>query len=219
MDKAQYLPLSARQFVPSMKYSAEVSEEGLMTVDPTDTPAAASATAIMNAVAAGNSVATTTRYTNSQNIADWKYGRCVQIVAGGASTRTVTIRGRDYLGQYMSETLTLNGTNAVLGNKAFKKVDSVTTNSAAGTETVSVGWSSGLGLPFKALALINELVSKAAPTAGALVVGVDTQTDTSNDPRGRYTPHASFVPNGSRTYSLTLRVDKDLLEGAAQYYA
>src|SRR5690348_4061296 len=47
-----------------------------------------------------------------------KFGRNVTVVASGASTSTVVVYGRDYLGQKMRETLTVNGTTPVTGLKA-----------------------------------------------------------------------------------------------------
>lgn len=66
-----------------------------------------------------------------------------------ASSGNVIIKGTDYAGTSITETLILNGTTAVAGSKAFATVTEVDLPVSAGTgDGVSVGVGSKLGLPF-----------------------------------------------------------------------
>lgn len=73
--------------------------------------------------------------------------RCLQYKSSNAgdTTQTVTARGWDVYLTPMTETATLNGTNAVLGKKAFKYVASVTA-SAAMAGNLSVGTQDVFGI-------------------------------------------------------------------------
>lgn len=117
------------------------------------------------------------------------YGRDVGVVASGAATSDVTIVGRDYLGQPMRETLTLNGATDVFGTKAFKYVDLVEFEATAAT-TISVGWGGKLGLPYVSVAVEREYEDNVPAAAGTLQAPdfTDPQTATTDDPRGMYTP-------------------------------
>jgi hypothetical protein len=149
-----------------------------------------------------------------------EYGRNLTAVASGASTAVITVRGRDYLGQGMTEAITLNGTTPVLGKKMFKYIDNVSWTAGGASVTLNLGWGTTLGLPFCADAMLQENVNDAVPAdAGTFVAAVKTDpgTATTGATRGTYTPHANNVPNGSRTYRLVLQCDKEKLHGVAQY--
>lgn len=72
--------------------------------------------------------------------------RALQIVSSGADTAVLTITGTDVYGRAMSEAITLNGTTAVLGKKAFKTVSQVA-GSAAIANLAKVGTQDVLGIP------------------------------------------------------------------------
>ena len=202
--------------VDALSYAADVSIEGLTTVD-IPPVAAASATAIVNAqsIATAGSVAPSVLFTE---LLMGRYGRNLTVVASGAATSNVTISGYDYLGQAMKESFTLTGAVPVVGKKMFKEVSLVTFGLTAAT-TINVGVGLVLGVPYKVLhtALIGELTSDVVATPGALVAGVVTQTLTSGDPRGAYTPNA--VPDGVRWYRFTCTVDRSNLHGSAHVIA
>jgi hypothetical protein len=87
--------------------------------------------------------------------------RNVKIKANAAGVAgNVVITGTNYQGLEISETLALNGTTEVLGNKAFKSVTRIDLpiETHAGTDTVSVGFSNKLGIPYK-LSLDTVLVA------------------------------------------------------------
>lgn len=218
-----FFPRRINTHVPAMQYAADVRFGGVGTIV-IPACAAAVANAIVNDLA-GSLATTAVNVTN-----DAKFGRNVGVtasVATGANS-TVIVRGTDYLGQPMVETITVtnaNGTTQQVGKKAFKHVTSVEVGVATTGATFDIGWGNVLGLPYKSQRLISELVNKEIPgNAGALVDGAatgHTASATSDDPRGTYAPHASFVPNGvtGREYTLTIMHDTDNLHGDAHYYA
>lgn len=64
-------------------------------------------------------------------------------------TGNVTITGTNILGQTITETIALNGSTAVSGNKAFETVTSISLPkyAVANTERIRVGTGAKLGLP------------------------------------------------------------------------
>jgi len=149
-----------------------------------------------------------------------KYGRNIVVDASGASTALVRVQGRDYLGQPMTETLTLNGTAAVQGIKAFRFVDVIGWNAEAGVN-LTVGWDNSLGVPYRCLEMISEIKNNTvAANAGALTAGLavtSTAGATNADPRGLYTP-STALPNGSTTFVIRCVVDKSYLLGVQHYF-
>lgn len=220
--KGTYFPRRTNDHVPNMQYAADVRFGGLGTiVIPACGAAGTDAVAEdVDADATGKTLLAVE--------ADAKFGRTVTVVASAATGgNTVTeVRGKDYLGQPMVERVTVtnaNGTTAQSGKKAFKWIESVEViTPATNAVTLDVGFGNGLGLPYKSQKLISELVNKEVPTAGTFVDGVatgTTQSATSDDPRGLYTPHSSFLPDGTREYELTFMHDTDNLHGDPHYYA
>lgn len=200
-------------YVPKLDYAVDVGLDGLCRAD-LGVPVALDADGILAAQSIATAGAATTfaaAYNAIANAGLAKYGRNVTVVGSGAATSTVTVYGLDYLGQPMAETLTLNGTTAVLGAKCFKWITRVVFGATAAT-TIDVGWGNALGIPYRATktTLSGELVSGASPTAGALVAGAavtTTQTATTADPRGTYTPHSASLPDGVRTYEFVYHAD------------
>lgn len=205
--------------VPNLQYAADVDITGLTTVDIPPLPAAV-ATAILNAqsIATAGNAAPVAGFNPATTMG--KFGRNLTVVASGAATSNVTVEGFDYLGQPMKESFTLTGTTPVVGKKCFGDIARVVFGATAAT-TINVGTGTKLGIPYKALGttMLNELVSDVAPTAGTLLGGVNTQTLTSDDPRGSYTPHSSVVPDGTRWYRFTMNTDRNNLHGNAQAIA
>lgn len=214
-----FYPRRTNQHVPGMSYAADVNHAGYARVS-----IAALIAADAGGILAAQSIATassaTSFATTLTETALGKFGRNVTVVASGAATSTVTVTGRDYLGQIMKETLTLNGTTSVPGVKAFRWIDKVEWGATAAT-TINVGWGNVLGLPYKSIKMDSEVVSGvAASSAGAIVAGLassTTPTATNADTRGTYAPHLSNVPDGSKTYELVLLCDRTNLYGNVQY--
>ncbi|MCA2510493.1 MAG: hypothetical protein IM561_08935 [Microcystis sp. M60BS1] len=231
----KYNPRRVNNHVPGMAYHA-----GILHAGPNEVvfgPVAnASANNILNAQSIATAGSTSTFLQDntdpvtaaSQALYPYGpgFGRCLQIVLSGAGTPTVTIRGRDYLGQPMTEILTGNGTTAVIGNKAFKWIDSITWTAVAGV-TMNVGTSNRLGLPFRASNVVAEMSDGArVATLGTFVSPsyVDPQTGTTTDPCGVYTPNTT--PDGVRILSAIFIFDNKLnangnggLYGVAHFFA
>jgi len=168
-------------YVPAMGYAADVIHGAAYVVDFL-TPVAAVATNILNSVAG---VSGTPLTVFGADTADAPFGRNVTNGAGGS----VTIRGKDYLGQGVTETI---GASAA-GKKAFKWIDAIDPFTGA----VIVGWGALLGLPYRMAAVMEEVANGVEAAPGALVPGslVDPQTSTTGDPRGTYAPTTAL--NGS----------------------
>lgn len=192
-------------YVPACGYAADVIHGGMFLVD-LGAPAAASATAILNGTSIAAAVDTSTFVGDK---ADAPFGRNLQVVASGAATSNVTVYGRDYLGQPMRESFTLNGATPVVGVKAFYWIDRITAGVTAGT-TINVGWGARFGLPYKTQSVTAEMVNDAAGTVGTFTAGVNTdpQTATTADPRGLYTPNGTV--NGANTFELRVVTDNEV---------
>lgn len=225
--QADYYPIGVNLRVPAMQYASDVAMEGLpriqIGIPPGNTaPATRSTTFLAAAVQMVNGSAVTVlaaALSNGGVIAE-RYGCALQFVASTTNTRVVTIQGFDYLGQPMTETVTLTSGTIAFGKKAFKRVTSLSFASASDTTTVDVGNSDVYGLPYRALKMYGEFVSDAVPSAGTFVAGLATGTAatiSNADVRGTWTPAAGSVANGTRTYSLTLELDRDDLHGQAQF--
>lgn len=232
---SKYRPRRINRYTPAMGYHAGLVHAGPYEVD-FGAPAVASATNIINAVdaTAGLDLTTTLTIDNVDPVvaatqAEFPYGpgfgRCIQIVLGGAGTPAVNVYGRDYLGQPMRETLTAAGAVAVVGVKAFKYIDRVTV--AAVAQTFSMGTTDKLGLPFCMSNVLSEqLDGVRVATLGTLVTPsrVDPQTATTTDPRGTYDPQSTL--NGTARLKVVFLPDRSLnssgnggLHGLAHYYA
>lgn len=179
-------------YVPACGYAADVIHGAAYEVDFL-TPIAAVATGILNAQSIATAGNTTTF---GSDTADAPFGRNVTVVASGAATSNVTVVGKDYLGQPVAESFTLNGATPVVGNKAFKWIDNITFGATAAT-TINVGFGSKLGLPYRMSNIIEETGNGAEAAIGTFVAGVltDPQTTTTGDPRGTYVPSTAL--NGS----------------------
>jgi hypothetical protein len=172
-------------YVPACGYSADVIHGSAYEVDFL-TPIAAVATGILNATSIAAAVDTSTF---GSDTADAPFGRNVTVVASGAATSNVTVYGRDYLGQPMAQSFTLNGATPVVGTKAFKWIDRITAGITAAV-TINVGFGSALGLPYRMSNVLSETGNGANAAVGTLAAPVltDPQTTTTGDPRGLYTP-------------------------------
>ena len=208
-------------YVPAMGYAADVIHAGPHRVD-FGTPAVADAAGILAAQSIATAGSTTTFLSDE---ADAPFGRNVTVVASGVATSAVTVTGKDYLGQPMTESFTLNGTTPVVGVKAFYWIDTVTFGATAAT-TVNVGFGAKFGLPYRMQAAIMETVDGDDAAAGTFVAGVltDPQTATTVDPRGTYVP--TTTPNGSKELGAIFIPNGDVnssgnggLHGIAHYSA
>lgn len=200
---------------PSKSFDAEASSNGGVVVEEFTAPVAALATGILNGTSIATAVDTTSFAGTYLSTSLGPWGRNITVVASGAATSNVTVYGRDYLGQKMIESFTLNGTTPVTGNKIFRYVDRVTAGVTAAT-TINLGWGTRMGMRYKVLAVQAELLNSAVASAGTVVAGVDTtQTATTADPRGSWSP--ASAADGSKNYTFAYMTDLTNLEGVAHF--
>lgn len=167
-------------------------------------PEAKSATAVCAAQAvAGAGNATINGALATAGVATFDYARTVNVDStnAGDTTQTVTVTGTDYYGQAQTETIALNGTTAVAGQKSFKTITQVAV-SAALAGNLTVGNEDVFGLPYRvtdAGYLIGVGWAGALARDAGTFAAADTTspaTATTNDVRGTYAP--SSAANGSR---------------------
>jgi len=222
MTNPTFFPRRINMYVPAMQYSADVNYNGKTRVN-FGAPVAANATL----VASGVSIAAVGT-TDLSTVAAFPetYGRNISIVASGAATSGLTINGWDYLHQPISEGITLTGTVAVAGVKAFKDFNNIVITGTTAATTINVGSGARLGLPYKCIRCEYEIANGASAAAGTLTAGVltDPQTATTADPRGLYTPTTTL--NGTNIISAVFDFLNDVntsnnggLHGIRQYTA
>lgn len=217
-DYASHFPRRSNMRVPNMSFTADVDRNGMARME-LGAPPAASATGIILAqsiaTALVKSAAGLILTGHRQNMG--RYGRNLTVVLSGAGTPAMELFGFDYLGQPMSEQFTGTGTTPVVGKKAFKEVTFFSSGLVAAT-TVNVGYGDALGIPYAVGAFTDEYVDGVTPTAGTKVTAILTvQTATSGDPRGTYTPQASFLANGARDYVLIGKTIEGDYHGLPQF--
>ncbi|BAQ16101.1 hypothetical protein [Methyloceanibacter caenitepidi] len=142
--------------------------------------------------------------------------------SGGADTAVLTVYGEDVYGQPMAESITLNGSTAVPGKKAFKKITRV-----AASATISNGAFLGTGdviglpvfLPYNTAGLVIgdfENGTFDASLDGTLTAGVQTTpTATTGDVRGTYDPGATL--DGATAIQLAVFLADPTYKGVNQY--
>lgn len=143
--------------------------------------------------------------------------------SGGADTAVLVITGEDVYGNTMVESITLNGTTAVAGKKAFKKVTSIQATGAAVANSAFVGTGDVLGLPVylpytTAGLVIGDFENGTfdATLDGTLTAGVQTTpTATTGDVRGTYDPGVSM--DGSVNIKLAVFLADPYYKGVNQY--
>lgn len=123
-------------------------------------PAASAVAASAAAVLAATALTAAAQAVKT-NITSPSAPRNVSITGNAAgNTGNVIVKGTNYAGEPISETIALSGTDTVVGSKAFATVTEIDLpiQTHAGTDTVSVGVGSKLGLPYK---LAHNTVDKA----------------------------------------------------------
>ena len=117
--------------------------------------------------------------------------RAIVVDSGGADTAVITVTGYDAWGHLMIETITLNGTTAVNGKKAFKKIASLSAGAAVDNGAF-IGTLGILGLPYAPVAggFLSGILGENTADAGTYVAPVRTNpaTATTGDVRGTYLP-------------------------------
>lgn len=154
----------------------------------------------------------------ADGVATFDVPRNIVVDSGGVDTAVLTFTGTDEYGNTLVESITLNGSTAVAGKKAFKTVTAVS-SSAAIANGAFAGTGDVLGLPvFVAEAgdVVYEKEDGATATAGTLVAGdTTTPTATTGDVRGTYDPNTAA--DGSTEFKIAVAVRSTAYAGADQY--
>ena len=163
---ADNYPRSISQYVPNMEFAADVVVDTHIAY--LGAPATADPDGIWDGIAAEAAAATftssdykstfdgsSTSLTTTAGKIDANFGRCLVLTGSAGSDHVCTITGRDYLGQIMVEQMTASSTTVVFGNKAFKYVDTILVAAGQASDTLDIGWTNRLGLPYKAEKLIG----------------------------------------------------------------
>ena len=115
--------------------------------------------------------------------------RNVIVDAAGAATAVLTVTGTDVYGIPMSEAITLNGTTAVAGKKAFKTITSVAASAAATDFFVGTGDVFGLPIRANSRNYVQTAWGGAFVTTGTFAAADATAaTTTTGDVRGTFAP-------------------------------
>jgi hypothetical protein len=113
--------------------------------------------------------------------------RNVIVDAAGAATAVLTVTGTDVYGIPMSEAITLNGTTAVAGKKAFKTITSIAASAAATDFFVGTGDVFGLPIRANSRNYVQTAWGGAFVTTGTFAAADATAaTTTTGDVRGTY---------------------------------
>lgn len=111
----------------------------------------------------------------------------------GDTTQVVTVTGTDIAGEPLVEDITLDGTTAVPGLKAFKTVTAISVDVIL-AGNLTVGTTDVLGLDVRFLNIFDRLhtliASTGAADAGTMIPADQTSpvTNTTGDRRGTYDP-------------------------------
>lgn len=135
---------------------------------------------------AGDDVAVVKDFSENLVTVDALYGAALSFIADYATSSEIVVYGYDYLGQPMSETITMNGTTAVAGKKCFKYISkvSIPENTDA---SITISRKLVLGLPYRTVKVLSEERDGAVSTTGQVVAPTTSaSTATSSDPRGKF---------------------------------
>lgn len=238
MAYPDFFPRRVNLRVPNLKYVADLSDAGsgihrinfgavpaLSTTYFASAVLSTTAVALTISTAAGNLLNSgiVPGMPNGATVGTARWGRGITFVGDGASTRTITLTGYDYLGQKITWTGALNGTTPVPVTKAFAYLESAVFGAAADTVSVSIGYNNVLGLPYQSASMISEMKSDVvAANAGTFTGAIytDPQTATTGDPRGTYLP-VTIIPDGTVTFSITVNaaISRGNLHGVAHFAA
>jgi hypothetical protein len=115
--------------------------------------------------------------------------RNVIVDAAGAATAVLTVTGTDVYGIPRSEAITLNGTTAVAGKKAFKTITSIAASAAATDFFVGTGDVFGLPIRANSRNYVQTAWNGAFVTTGTFAAADATAaTTTTGDVRGTFAP-------------------------------
>lgn len=133
-------------YVPALSYAVDIIENAPTRIS-LGTPTVGDVEGVLNETSIVSAASTTTLLSTELS---GTYGRNIQLrKPTGSATGTVSVFGRDYLGQPMRENFTTVAATATIvqGRKAFKYVDEISWTAHAGS-TLDVGPGNRLGIPY-----------------------------------------------------------------------
>jgi len=134
--------------------------------------------------------------------------RNVVVDAAGAATAVLTITGTDIYGIPMSEAITLNGTTAVAGKKAFRTITRIAASAAATDFFVGTGDVFGLPIRANTRNYVQTAWNGAFVTTGTFTAADATAaTTTTGDVRGTFAP--ADAADGTKRLTLWVFVFDD----------
>ncbi len=203
-----FFPDRINQFVKAMRYAADVHDDGMYKLA-FGAPAVEDPNGIIAAVTitGGATILPAAFVGGVEPVVDSPWGRAVSFEGSAAGTPVVTITGFDYLGQKITETVTMLTGAETWSLNAYSRITQVVVASGV-TGTFDMGFSDRLGLPYKTIAILEEIEDGAAAgTLGTLVnpVLTDPSTAATGDPRGTYAPNGTL--DGTADFSILARAD------------
>lgn len=133
-----------------------------------------------------NVIAATKKESTGVFVSEHEYGEAISLVSDAADVSDITVAGYDYMGQPMKEVITLTGTTAAAGGKAFKFITSLSRSGA--TNNVTMATIGKVGVKY-ASTKIDHVISNGLNVATTnLFVAAPSiaQTATTADPRGLF---------------------------------
>ena len=109
--------------------------------------------------------------TITSGITNPDFPRVLEIDSDGAASGDVVITGKNIRAEVVTDTIALNGTNAVGGVVAFKSITSIQLPVKSASESVFVGWLDKLGLqeiPYST-SVLSEVSGNSDDTGGAVL--------------------------------------------------
>lgn len=203
-----FFPRRLSEYCPAMQYAADINLGGDSRIS-FGAPALAVAAGILSAQSIASPGFVLQAASLLLSTMDAPYGRNLTYVASGAATSTILTDGWDYLGQPMSEQVTLNGATPVVGLKCFKYIRQITAGITAAT-TVNIGFGSSLGIPYRAIKVWTEESNSAPATVGTLTAPVltDPATVSTGEPRGSYVTNTAL--DGVKVITATFAFANDV---------
>ena len=172
--------------------AADMNSDAQVRVQTVTNPAAASATAVLNAAAL--TVGALAGFVTGLSNPD--VPRTLSVTGVASLTGTVTVHGTNIEDEVISEAFTLNGASAVAGTKAFKTVTAVDLPAwNAEGDTVSVGIAAKFGVE---RILAEDTLIKATAAGVHEATRPTVTVDADEIEKCLFAPNTA--PNGSKTF-------------------
>ncbi len=202
-----FFPDRINQFVKAMRYAADVHDDGMYKLS-FGAPAVEDPNGIIAAVTitGGVTILPAEFVGGVEPVVDAPWGRGISFEGSAAGTPVVTITGYDYLGQKITETVTMLTGAETWSLNAYSRIIQVDVATGV-TGTFDMGFSDRLGLPYKTMSVVEEIEDGVRAAAGTLVVPVltDPATAATGDPRGTYAPTGTL--DGTADFTILARAD------------